>query len=219
MRTSLLTYLFALGLLAAATGCSKTEDPNCQSDTYWADLSLNGQEYTTLAPCADWYITVDTVEQRVNPVPVSGFYVTTLSNSFTINGPDTTVGRLRFDLFFFAPTALLTAEVNGTDTTRSISPENICALLDSNFHRLGNTLQDTVSVITNILFTDNAGYTRESFYPVANWQTSGYGFQPLEIEGVVNGECRTRFEMNALLSDSAATDSVRLFGKIRVPFK
>lgn len=219
MKTALSPYFLSLFILATIAGCSKTEDPNCQSDTFWADITLNGKDYNTLTPCAEWYITIDSLTQNIDNQSISGFHFTKLSNQFSIQKGDTTAGKLRFDLYFFAPESLLQTTVLGTDTTRFITPQNICTLLDSNFHRLGNSLQDTVSVVTNILFTDNAGTTVETFYIVNNWQTSGYGFQPIEIEGVVDGECRTRFEMNALLSDSTKNDTTALYGRIRLPFK
>jgi hypothetical protein len=84
---------------------------------------------------------------------------------------------------------------------------------------LGSSLQDTVSVVTNITFANNSGYTYESYLLPTNWQVGGYGFQPLQIEGVNGNECFTRFEMNALLTDTLGTDTLQLFGTFRVSFK
>ncbi len=220
MKAPLLLYLFLVYLIAIVIGCTKSEDANCQSETYWVDIDLNGTAYNTLTPCIDWYITVDSLTQSVeNDTVLGSYYFTKLVNKFTIWNSDSSVGKLEFDMFFFAPDSLVQTTIAGTDTTRFMSPESICTLLDSNYHRLGNSLQDTVAVVTNILYTDNAGNTTESIYIVNNWQTPGFGYQPIEIEGVVDGECRTRFEMNALLSDSTLTDTIPLFGRVRLPFK
>ncbi len=215
MKNTLFPCLLALGLVVVANSCNKAEDADCQSDTYWADITLNGTAYNTLAPCADWEIVIDSTYQKVDTQLVSGFRFSQIGTRFQIKNGDTVAGQLAFNLFFFAKDSL----VQTVGDSLFLAPQNICAILDSNFHRLGSTVQDTVSVVTNIVFMDNNGRTRESYYLTTNWQTSGYGFQPIAIEGVVDGECRTRFEMNALLGDSAATDSVALYGRIRVPFK
>jgi len=219
MKTTLLPYLFLAFAAVVATSCNKTEDANCQSAKHWVDITLNGNAYNSLAPCAEWQVSIDSLSQTIDGEVINGFYFMQLSNQLSINRGDSSIGNLWFDLFFFAPENLLQTTINGTDTSRFMSPENICALLDSNYHRLGNSLEDTNAVVTNITFTNNAGNALESFYQVTNWQTSGYGFQPIEIEGDENGECITRFEMNALLSDSTQTDTIGLFGKVRMPFK
>ncbi len=212
------TFLPMLFLLLAA-GCTKTEAPNCQSDQFWADIRIAATDYNTLAPCADWEVVIDSTVQSVDPEATLGFHFSKVSTQFHLQNGDTSSGRLKFDLFFFTPESLIVTSINGTDTSRTITPENICAILDSNFHRLGSSLQDTVSVVTNIAFSNNANNSYESYLLVSNWQIGGYGFQPLEIEGVNSGECFTRFEMNALLTDTLATDTIQLSGRIRVPFK
>lgn len=218
MKRTIYTFLPIL-LLVFAVSCEKTEAPNCQSDTFWADIRLDGTDYNTLSPCADWEVVVDSTTQSVDTDVTLGFRFSRVSTAFHLQNGDTTAGSLRFDLFFFAPESLIETSINGTDTSRTITPANICAILDSNYHRLGNSLQDTVSVVTNIIFSTNANYSYESYLLVSNWQIGGYGFQPLEIEGVTNGQCFTRFEMNALLTDTLATDTIQLSGRIRVPFK
>lgn len=217
MKQIIQPYL-VLMLLVLASSCSKTETPNCQSDTFWADIRLNGNDYNTLSPCADWEVVVDSTTQSVDTVATLGFRFSKVSTSFHLQNGDTSAGNLQFDLFFFAPESLIETSINGTDTTRTITPANICAILDSNFHRLGNSLQDTVSVVTNIIFSTNSNYSYESYLLPTNWQIGGYGFQPLQIEGVTDRQCFTRFEMNALLTDTLATDTIQLSGRMRVPF-
>lgn len=211
--------MFIVFATVVSTSCNKTEEPNCQSEKHWADINLNGNAYNSLIPCGEWQVSIDSLSQNIGEEVITGFYFAQLYNQVSITRGDSSIGNLRFDLFFFAPENLLQTTINGTDTMRFMSTENICALLDSNYHRLGNSLDDTNAVVTNITFTNNMGSTLESFYQVTNWQTPGYGFQPIEIEGIDDGECLTRFEMNALLSDSAQTDTIGLFGKVRMPFK
>jgi len=218
MRNILHIYLFT-GLIAALTSCTKTDAPNCQSDTFWADITINNTGYNTLTPCSDWHLVVDSTAQSVSSEATLGFRFSSVTNKFYLQKGDSTSGSFKFDLFFFAPENLIETNISGTDTTRTISPTNICAILDSNFHRLGSSLQDTVSVVTNITFTSNAGNSYESYLLPTNWQVGGYGFQPLEIEGVTGNECFTRFEMNALLTDTLGTDTLQLSGRFRVPFK
>ncbi len=218
MRNNLLTYLF-IGLLATLTSCTKTEAPNCQSDAFWADITIENTSYNTLTPCSEWHLVVDSTAQSVSSEATLGFHFSNVTNKFYLQKGDTTSGTFQFDLFFFAPENLVETTISGTDTIRVISPANICAILDSNFHRLGSSLQDTVSVVTNITFANNAGYTYESYLLPTNWQVGGYGFQPLQIEGVNGNECFTRFEMNALLTDTLGTDTLQLFGTFRVSFK
>lgn len=218
MKNKIITLLpFCLLVLAAS--CTKTEAPNCQSDTFWADIRIVSTDYNTLAPCADWEVIIDTTTQNVADDVTLGFRFSSVSTKLHLQNGDTAAGSLQFDLFFFAPESLIETSINGADMNRTITPENICAILDSNFHRLGSSLQDTVSVVTNITFSSNANYSYESYLLVSNWQIGGYGFQPLEIEGVTDGECITRFEMNALLTDTLATDTIQLSGRIRMPFK
>lgn len=218
MKQTTKSFLPLLFLVLAAS-CTKTETPNCQSDTFWADIRLNGTDYNTLEPCADWEIVIGTPSQLVENDQTLGYHFTKLSSGFQLKNNDTTAGSLQFELFFFAPESLVETSINGSDTTRTITPANICAILDSNYHRLGSSLQDTVSVVTNIIFSSNADYSYESYLLVSNWQIGGYGFQPLQIEGVTDGQCYTRFEMNALLTDTLATDTIQLSGRMRLPFK
>lgn len=208
-----------LCLLATIAACTKTEAPNCQSDTFWADITIESTSYNTLTPCTEWHLVVDSTAQSVDAASTLGFHFSSVTNKFHIQKGDTSSGTFQFDLFFFAPESLIETTISGTDTTRTISPANICAILDSNFHRLGSSLQDTVSVVTNITFASNAGNAYESYLLATNWQVGGYGFQPLTIEGVTGAECYTRFEMNALLTDTLGTDTLQLSGRFRVPFK
>jgi hypothetical protein len=218
MRNNLLTYLF-ICLSATLASCTKTEAPNCQSDTFWAEITIENTSYNTLTPCSEWRLVVDSTSQSIGSEATLGFHFSRVTNRYHLQKGDTSSGTFQFDLFFFAPENLIETTIIGLDTTRTISASNICAILDSNFHRLGSSLQDTVSVVTNITFATNAGYAYESYLLPTNWQVGGYGFQPIQIEGSIGNECYTRFEMNTLLTDTLGTDTLQLSGRFRVPFK
>lgn len=214
MKNSL-PFAALVAIALAFAGCEKETAADCQSSTYWANINLNGREHNTLTPCGELSISIDSTYQTVDTQDVNGYLFTMVGNKMSLAKGDSSIGSLEFNLFFFAKIEM----TDGIDDSIYVTAENICAILDSNYHRLGNSIQDTTLVATNIVYTDRNGWQRESYYVASNWQVSGYGFQPLEIEGVADGECRTRFEMNALLSDSTQFDTVALYGSVRMPFR
>lgn len=224
--------ILAFIAMVFASSCKKDDEGDGTIDTtctetreFWLDGSIDGQAFVTSEPCGNLRLFEVEVDQVFDPQDFGGKYLFSFySEQNVIDSLGAAQGKFEITMAVLVSPSIIDTSINGTDTTLTVSPNNICnvMLLGTHYNYL-NQAQTNNSNGFKFEYADIDG----KVWKATQLQTDS-SFVITSNDGIVSVNpfsgaffpyCTATFSYNTILTESQGSDTLRVIGTGRLGFR
>ncbi len=218
--------------MVLASSCKKDDDGDgplgttcTETREFWLDGSVGTQAFVTSEPCGNLRLSEVQVGQVYEPRDFGGKYLFTFTSTQNVaDSLGAVQGKFDISVGILVSPAIIDTSINGTDTTLTVSPNNICdvMLLGTHYNYL-NQAQTNNSNGFKFEYADIDG----KVWKATQLQTDS-SFVVTSDDGIVSVNpfsgaflpyCTVKFSYNTLLTEFQGTDTLRVIGTGRLGFR